>query len=128
MLTIYDRQLIPLMRRNPLEINQLGSNLKECDQMRIKILSFCFLISTAAVGQTDACSQIQASINALPPSGGTVDARILDRVQSCATNPFGSSIKPVTLLLAAVSLDVSVPIITDTAVCGTPVIQVLGAP
>ena len=94
--------------------------------MRIKILSFCFLISTAAVGQTDACSQIQASINALPPSGGTVDARSLDRVQSCATNPFGSSIKPVTLLLGAVTLNVSVPIIANTPVSGKTVIQGLG--
>lgn len=75
---------------------------------------------------SDACAKIAAAIGDLPSSGGTVDARGLDQVQGCSSNPFSTYTKPVTLLLGAVTLNLSVQITVNTPVSGRTVIQGLG--
>jgi hypothetical protein len=37
---------------------------------------------------TDACAKINAAMGALPPTGGVVDARGIQNLQACSTNPF----------------------------------------
>ena len=49
----------------------------------------------------DACARIHAAISALPSAGGTVDARGFQGSQSCKTDPFSSTNRPVHLMLGA---------------------------
>jgi Right handed beta helix region len=49
----------------------------------------------------DACARIHAATMALPAAGGTVDARGFQGAQSCKTDPFSSTTRPVHLLLGA---------------------------
>jgi hypothetical protein len=75
---------------------------------------------------TDMCARISAAITDLPSTGGTVDARSLDQTQSCGSNPFGTSTKPVTLLLGAATISLTVQITVPTPGSGETIIRGLG--
>lgn len=75
---------------------------------------------------TDMCARVSAAITDLPSTGGTVDARSLDQSQSCGSNPFGTSTKPVTLLLGAATISLTVQITVPTPASGETIIRGLG--
>jgi hypothetical protein len=74
----------------------------------------------------DACGRISTAIGDLPSTGGIVDARKFEGAQTCASNPFGTSTKPVTLLLGAATLNLSIQLTVNTPTSGKSVIQGLG--
>jgi len=94
--------------------------------MKLFFAAAVVLSSTVTFGQQDMCSQINASIPALPPSGGTVDARNFTGNQSCSSNPFAGNTKPVTLLLGAVNMQLTTVVALPTPSTGKTVIVGLG--
>jgi hypothetical protein len=68
------------------------------------------VISAEMQAGADAGARIQAAIDSLPSTGGTVDARGLEGAQTSAGNiTLGSATKPVTLILGAITLTLTPP-------------------
>src|SRR6185437_1558163 len=68
------------------------------------------LFSISCLAQTDFCKTLNTAMSAMGTTGGVVDMRSVNGIQSCLTDPFSTPAQisgPITLLLGNVTINVT---------------------